>query len=108
MPKMKVATIGIKFDGNIESNVVSINLFKGTEILSVQAENNESTLWICFMSPSESFSPHSKREDEAFQFIIAKCKCTYAEIEIDDHKYIGNINVSNDTYAIFYKKVEKR
>ena len=101
---MRVMSVGIKFDETKISQVVSINFANGSEILSVQVQNNEPILWVCFMSPSESFSQHFKKKAEEFQLTIGKCG--YADIEIDSLKYLSNVNIGDDTFAVFYKKVE--
>lgn len=108
MSKMKFGCIGLKFDIKKDINECSINLPKAAKILSVCAKENDETMWISYMAPSEFFQKESRIFTTypgwtTFYFLI--CKCNYnADINIDEYKYIDNINIDNDTFAVFYKK----
>ncbi len=107
MRKMIVASIGIAFDPDEKENTLSINFPKHAEILSVKETEVDDNhfLKISFMYPAENSLGESEVWHE-FQFLITKC--AYVNIEIDNHNYIGNIDVEDDTYAVFYKEMQHK
>ena len=112
MKKMKVAQIGLIFDPKNRLNIIDLNLPAGTKCLSVSVEKDEDKankyiLWVTYLSPSDAFNDFKQYTYpwKEFHFSIVKCNCT--EIEINEHKYIGDIDIyngtDNDTYAVFYE-----
>lgn len=106
MKKMLAARIGMVFDPQNKLNELSLHLPKDAEILSVSiTENNDNdyVLLVRFLSPAEAYDTRftSNYPWKDFHFFIVKC--AYTEIEIDEHKYIGNIDIGDDTYVVFYK-----
>lgn len=94
---MKVSVIGLNFDPK-ENEFHKILCFpEGTEILSVEIRDNNPTLWINFMAPSESFEI-----DISKKIHFAICKCEYDNFKADCHKYIGNVSIHSTKYAVFY------
>ena len=97
MNEMTVATIGLGFDLKDKLTVKSINLPKNTEIFSVRVKENNPTIWINYMAPSENF----KQDYSKITLVI--CSCKYTQIDFDKHIYVGNIDINDDSYAVFYK-----
>ncbi len=102
MEKMKVALIGLRFNADKAVNTATINLPMYSKILSVTAKNDKPCLWVNFMAPSNYF--FTKKAWREFQFVIVRCN--YDEFEIDGHNYIATIEVDNNLFAIFYKKIQ--
>jgi len=98
MNEMTVATIGLEFNPKEKFAVKIINLPKNAEIFSVKVKENNPTIWVTYMAPSENF----KLDYSEISFVI--CSCKYTQIEFDKHIYLGNIDINNDSYAVFYKK----
>lgn len=98
--KMMVAQFGFKLSKIGKIIKLSINLPVDTKILSVSAEKeyDEYVLWTRYIAPSNDIFKTGHRE---FNFIIINCK--YTEVEIDKHEYIGNIDIEDETYAVFFK-----
>ena len=98
--KMMVSQIGFKLSKISKVIKLSINLPVDTKILSVSAEEeyDKHVFWNRFMAPSNDIFETGHRE---FHFIIVNCK--YTEVEINKHKYIGNIDIEDETYAVFFE-----
>ena len=98
MGKVKLANIGIVFDSEKLPATRSLNLFEGSKILSITADddNNQPTLWIHFMYPPEN---EAKTTHQQFNFIISDyCK---SEVEIDSYDYIDDVNFNGNNLAVF-------
>ena len=105
MKKKIVTMIGLSINTEKELNETTLTLPEGTEILSVSAKLN--AVWFTYMSPSDAFNNNKYRSNYPWKnycFLIVKCNSV--DIEIDEHKYIGNIDIEEDTYAVFYKAVD--
>ena len=98
--KMMVSQIGFKLSKIDKVMELSINLPVDTKILSVSAEKeyDEYVPWAHYIAPSNDIFKTGHRE---FNFIIVNCK--YTEVEIDKHEYIGNIDIEDETYTVFFK-----
>lgn len=105
MKKMKVAPLNLCFELTGNLTEVKFRLPIGTEVLSVskKEENDNIFFSITYMSPSEAFDPPTEHIYEWRYYHFFAVKCNFTEIEIDEHKYIGNIDIDDNTYAVFYK-----
>ena len=115
MKTMKVSQFCLGFKPEKNLNELTFNLPSDTEILSVSVENQtngEHVLWFTFLAPAEAYNhnvpPFNDYPWKKFHFSIVKSN--YTDINISTHKYIGNIDVDDSTYAVFYKvgKVVKK
>ena len=98
MTEMTIATIGFEFDPKDKFIVKTINFPKNTEIFSVKVKENNTTIWVAYMAPTENF----KLDYSEISFVI--CNCKYTQIDFDKHIYVGTIDINDDSYAVFYKK----
>ena len=111
MKKVKVAQFGLSFNPKNQNKITvfDFDLPEGTEILSVSLEkkSKEAILWITFHAPAEAYNEATKDMYpwRTYSFSIVMCK--YTDFEINEHKYIGDVNiyngVENNTYSIFYE-----
>ena len=106
MKKMRVASVGLLIDPKEEKlTKLSFKLPLGTEILSAKLEkgNLDNTLWFTYIAPSEAYDDISKESYPWKEYNFYICECTYTEIEFNTHKYIGNIDIADNDYAVFYE-----
>ena len=108
MKTMKVSQFGLVFKPEKNLNELTFNLPSNTEILSVSVENKpdgEHVLWFTFIAPAEAYthkdSPFDNYPWNEFHFFMVNCN--YTDINISTHKYIGNIDIDDSTYAVFYE-----
>jgi len=108
MRKMRVATTGLGLKHKEKLTELSFKLPKGAEILSAQLEHKDDdyTLWLTYITPSEAYEDGVKHLYPWTENRIFVCDCTYTEIDIHEHKYIGNITVDNMPCAVFVLSYE--
>ena len=111
MKTMKVSQFGLGFKPEKNLNELTFNLPSDTEILSVSVKkqkDGEHVLRFTFLAPAEAynhkFPPSNDYQWKKFHFSIVKCN--YTDINISTHKYIGNIDIDDSTYAVFYEPGE--
>lgn len=98
MNEVTIATIGLNFNPKEKLTVLPINLPKNAEFFSARVKDNNPTIWVTYAAPSENF----KLDFSEISFVI--CSCKYTQIEFDGHIYLGNIDINDDSYAVFYKR----
>ena len=98
--KMTVATIGINFDSNNPLNELKVRLPEVAKMLSAEIKEDPNTLWITF----SAFTSIFEADDLWREYNFVVCKCNYTSFYFDDHKYINNITVNNESFAVFYNK----
>lgn len=111
MKKVKVAQFGLVIDPKNKKKltVLDFNLPEGTEILSVSLEkkSNEAILWITYHSPAAAYDNFTKDTYPWRTYSFSIVMCRYTDFEINEHRYIGDINIyngaENNTYSVFYE-----
>ena len=101
MEKMMVACVGINFDPKKIRQEYTLKLSPGTQILSISLKENaiEPTFWVQYMYP---VVPPQSLEWQEFSFVIVGCN--HIKVTIDNHNYVGTINIDNDILVVFYKE----
>lgn len=93
---MTVGSLGFKFDPNIPCNEATISFPEESEVLSVEVRANKPTLYINFMAPTENFEI-----DLSKRIHIVICRCDFTEFDIKRYKYVGNVRISQESFAVF-------
>lgn len=100
MEKMMVASLGINFDPKKTHQEYTLNLPQKAQILSISLKESaiEPTLWVQYMYPV----PTELLQVQEFSFVIVSCN--YTKVTIDNHNYIGTINIDNNIFVVFCKE----
>lgn len=93
---MTVAHIGLKFNPEVPCNEALLSFPEDAEVLSVEVRGNKPTLYINFMAPSENMEIDVSKK---IHFLI--CKCDFTEFDIKRYRYIGNVRICQESFAVF-------
>ena len=97
MNDVKVDYELLKFDPKLDFNHKYVDLPLDSEILSVEQRGNTPALCINYMAPEESFLIDTSK---SFHFII--CKCEFIKDVLDKFRFVANVIVNKERFAIFY------
>ena len=96
MNSMTVAYSQLNFDTKKDCNQAILSFPEETEILSVEVRDNKSCLYINYMAPSENFEI-----DLSKKVLFNICKCNFTEIDVKRNRYIGNVVIRGESFAVF-------
>lgn len=99
MNTMTVAHAELRFNPKVECCQTFISFPDETEILSVEVRENKPILYINYMAPTPNFQINTFKK---ILFII--CQCEYTEVDIQRHRYLGNVVLGQKSFAVFCNK----
>lgn len=92
-------TIGLPFNSEQPLNKISLYFPESTQIISVDTKKGKPILYINFSANTEMFASNLWKE---ISFFVHKCNSV--EVDLSKLIYIGEINVGNDLYEVYYTK----